>query len=140
MPTSGTRAFLDTNVLVYSFDRQDPKRAPAKALLAEGGFISVQVLNEFVAILVRKAKKNWPDVLAALGEVRLECETIVPLTIILHEKALKISMRYGFRIYDSLIVAAALEAECGVLYAEDMQDGQVIENLTIRDPFRSTVQ
>jgi predicted nucleic acid-binding protein len=52
-----------------------------------------------------------------------------------HDQALRIAERYGFQIYDSLIVAAALEAGCTTLYSEDMQDGQSIDTLTIRNPF-----
>ena len=62
----------------------------------------------------------------------------LPITLATHEAALGIAARFGYRIYDSLIIASALEAACATLYSEDMQDGQVIEGrLTIRNPFRS---
>ena len=56
----------------------------------------------------------------------------------LYRGGLRIRARYGFSFYDSLIVAAALEAGCTTLYSEDMQDGQRIEGLTIRNPFAET--
>ncbi len=53
----------------------------------------------------------------------------------LRDEALKLAARYGYRIYDALILAAAIETGCDVLYSEDMQDGQHIGALTIRNPF-----
>ncbi|HKH35057.1 MAG TPA: hypothetical protein VKA80_13010 [Beijerinckiaceae bacterium] len=59
----------------------------------------------------------------------------MPLTFDLHRSALDISRRYGFTIYDSLILSAAKEARCRVLYTEDLQDGQTIEGVLVRNPF-----
>jgi predicted nucleic acid-binding protein len=95
----------------------------------------VQVLNEFVSIVRRQVKMPWDDVRAALQWILLLCPQAVPVTIKTHEKAVGIAERYGYGIYDSLIVASALEAKCTVLYSEDMQDGQVIDRLTISSPF-----
>ncbi len=72
----------------------------------------------------------------ALSRFKLLCPDPLPTTITTHNLALEIAARYGYRIYDSLVIAAALEASCDTLFSEDMQDGQKIGNLTIRNPFR----
>lgn len=130
------KAFFDTNVLIYAFAQNDPRSDAAEALLAAGGLVSVQILNEFVAVAVRKLGMPWSDVLEALSAIRTLCPSPVPLTVDTHESALRIAQQFGYRIYDSLVVAAALEAGCDTLYSEDMQHGQVIEALTIRNPFK----
>jgi len=96
----------------------------------------VQTLNEFVAVAVRKLAMPWKDVLEALGALRVLCPSPVPLTVQTHDRALRIAGRYGYRIYASLVVAAALQARCNILFSEDLKDGQVIDGLTIRNPFR----
>jgi predicted nucleic acid-binding protein len=107
----------------------------AETLLAAGGALSVQVLNEFVVVARRKLDKNWEEVRRALDILRVFCPEPVPLTVKTHERALDIAERYGYSIFDSLIIAAALHAGASTLYSEDMQDGQAIDGLTIRNPF-----
>lgn len=131
----GERAFFDTNVVIYAFAKDDPRTEIAEALLARGGVIGVQVLNEFVAVAVRKLAMPWEDVLEALSSLRLLFPAPVPLTIETHEAALRITATYGYSIYDSLVIAAALAARCNTLFSEDMRDGQAIGGLTIRNPF-----
>ena len=94
-------------------------------------------MNELTAVAVRKLAMPWKDILEALDALRILCPSPVPLTIQTHDRALRIAGRYRYHIYDSLIIAAALEAGCSILYSEDMQDRQVIEGLTIRNPFRT---
>jgi predicted nucleic acid-binding protein len=131
------KAFLDTNVLVYAIVENDSRKVSARELLAAGGTISVQVLNEFVSVVRRKVEMPWRDVKAALQWIRLLCPDVITITIETHEKAVGIAGRYGYKIYDSLIVASALEAKCPILYSEDMRDGQVIDGrVKIRNPFR----
>jgi predicted nucleic acid-binding protein len=131
------RVFFDTNVLIYAMALGDPRRDRAQQLLAQGGIVSVQILNEFVAVARRKMRMPWDDVVEALDTIRTLCPSPVPITLDVHELALRIARGYGFGIYDALILSAALEANCSMLYSEDLQDGQVIENkLTIRNPFR----
>jgi predicted nucleic acid-binding protein len=79
---------------------------------------------------------SWADISLALGAICVLCPSPVPLTLEVHEKALQIAEQYRYHIYDSLLIAAALKASCTVLYSEDMHDGQVIEGLTIRNPFQ----
>jgi predicted nucleic acid-binding protein len=129
------KAFLDTNILVYAFTSDDPRREKAVALLAGGGVISVQVLNEFVHVSRRKYRRTWDEVQQCLDVVRELLEAPLPLTLEIHRAALRVAQRYGFRFYDSLIVAAALHARSSVLYSEDLQHGQTVERLTIRNPF-----
>jgi predicted nucleic acid-binding protein len=130
------RPFFDTNVLVYVVGQHDERTAPAEALLAAGGVVSVQVLNELAAVAHRKLRMSWEEITEALAAIRALCSAPVPLTVDTHDAALRIASRYGFHIYDALVVAAALEAECATLYSEDLQTDQVIDGtLTIRNPF-----
>src|ERR1022692_382961 len=132
------KAFFDSNVLIYAMVSGDSRRERAQQLVAEGGVISVQVLNEFVAVARRKMRMPWEDVIAALDEVRILFPSPVSITLDTHEAALQIAQQCRFGIYDALIAASALEANCSTLYSEDFQDGQMIDKaLTIRNPFRS---
>ncbi len=130
------RVFLDTNILVYTLGQRDDRTPKAEALLADGGVVSVQVLNELASVASRKIHMSWPDVTAALADIKILCPSPIPITVEIHDAALRLAARYGYHIYDALIVAAALEGECSILYSEDLQDGQVIDGrLTIRNPF-----
>src|SRR6266446_7727860 len=129
--------FLDTNILVYAAAKNDPRAEIATALLAKGGRISVQVLNEFAAIARRKLNWPWQDVAEALAAFRVLLPAPIALSVATHEAALAIAQRDGTGFYDSLIVASAIEAGCSTLLSEDMQDGRKIGGaLTIRNPFR----
>jgi predicted nucleic acid-binding protein len=131
------RAFFDSNVLIYAMVSEDSRRERAHQLVAQGGAISVQVLNEFVAIARRKMRMPWNDVVEALDAVRILFPSPVAITIDTHQAALKIAQQYGFGIYDAMIASSALEANCSTLYSEDLQDGQVIDHqLTVRNPFQ----
>jgi len=130
------KVFFDTNVLVYVVGQQDERTAPAEALIAGGGVVSVQVLNELASVSRRKLGLTWEDIGEALAAIRTLCPSPVPLTIETHEAGLRIAAQYAYHIYDALVVAAALEAECTTLYSEDLQDGQIVDGrLTIRNPF-----
>ena len=130
------RPFFDTNVLVYTIGQHDARTPAADDLLASGGVISVQVLNELASVARRKLKMSWQDVAAALAAVRILCPSPIAITADVHDAALLLAARYDFHIYGALIVAAALEAGCTTLYSEDMQSGQVIDGrLAIRNPF-----
>ena len=130
-------AFFDTNVFVYTVVQDDPRSQKAEELIAEGGTVSVQVLNEFAAVARRKTKMPWDELRFAIENIKALCPDPLPITLDTHNEALTIAEKYGYRIYDALVVASALEAKCTILYSEDMGDGQVIERrLTIRNPFR----
>ncbi|SRR5258708_39292165 len=131
------KAFFDTNVFVYAIIQDDPRSDHAEELIAQGGTVSVQVLSEFAAVARRKTKMPWVEIRRALDGIKALCPDPLPLTLDTHIEALAIAEKYGYRIYDALIVASALEARCTILYSEDMQDGQVIDGrLTVRNPFR----
>jgi predicted nucleic acid-binding protein len=132
---SAPRAFFDTNILVYAVTANDPRAAAAAELLAQGGCLSVQVLDEFASIARRKFNKPWNEIRTTLADIRDLCEPAMALTAETHEAALRIAERYGYQIYDSRIIASATQAGCDVLYSEDMQHGQKIDRLTIRNPF-----
>ena len=82
-----------------------------------------------------KLRLGWPKVDSLLKLAQRFCGEPLPLTLATHEKAVEFAKRYGFHIYDATILASALLAGCSTLYSEDMQDGQRIESLTIRNPF-----
>jgi len=131
-------AFFDTNVFVYAVVQDDPRSQQAEKLIAEGGTVSVQILNEFVDVVRRKARMPWDEVRFAIENITALCPDPLPVTLDTHREALAIAERYGYKIYDALIVASALEARCTILYSEDMQEGRLIDHrLTIRNPFRS---
>jgi predicted nucleic acid-binding protein len=129
--------FLDTNVLIYAFGQDDPRSQISRSLLAKGGVTGVQMLNEFVAIARRKLGFSWEQVLESLEAIRVLCPSVAPLTPESHERGLHVAQRYGYHIFDALVIAVALDAGSSTLYTEDMQDGQRIETLTIRNPFTS---
>ena len=91
----------------------------------EGAVISVQVLNEVTYVLRRKLKMDWPEIREFLALLR-SFVTVEPLSVEVHEEGLRLAERYGFSVYDAMIVAAARLAGCGVLWSEDMQDGLVV--------------
>ncbi|HZR57367.1 MAG TPA: PIN domain-containing protein [Terriglobales bacterium] len=131
------REFFDTNVLIYAVAKNDPRASKAEALLAGGGIISVQSLNEFVSVVRGKLAMSWKEVKELLDLICILCPDPVPISLDTHKTALIIAGKYGYCIYDALIASAALEAGCKTLYSEDLQDGQIINRqLTIRNPFR----
>jgi predicted nucleic acid-binding protein len=133
---SAGERFFDTNVLLYLLSGDAAKADRAEALIADGGTISVQVLNEFAAVASRKLGMAWPEIREILAELRAVCR-VVPLDLETHEAGLSLAERRRLPVYDALIVASALRAGCRVLYSEDFQDGQRFEKqLTVRNPFR----
>jgi predicted nucleic acid-binding protein len=127
-------SFFDTNVLLYLLSKDAAKADRAEELLASGGVVCVQVLNEFASVATRKLAMTIPEIREILSTIRAVC-IVKPLDIETHDLGLDIGERYGFSIYDGLIVAAALRAKCVILYTEDLQHGQAIEKLQIRNPF-----
>jgi predicted nucleic acid-binding protein len=128
-------AFFDTNVALYLLSADTGKADRAETLLAEGGQISVQVLNEFVAVARRKLDMPWREVRDVTAQLRAVCR-VAPLTIEVHDRATRIAERLGLSIYDGTIVASALLAGCRILYSEDFQDGRLIDGqLRVSNPF-----
>ena len=128
--------FFDTSVLLYLLSGDSTRADRAEAALATGGVLSVQVLNEFASVAMRKIRMPLDEIREVLATVRALCK-IVPITEATHDKGLEIADRYGLSIYDAMIVASALIADCEILLSEDMQDGQVFDGaLKIQNPFR----
>lgn len=126
--------FVDTNVLVY-FTLEVEKASFAESLIQDGGTISVQVLNELADIWKRKFGCSWELIQESLRSLRALLN-VVPLTLDTHELGLYVAKRYQLRIYDALLLAAALEAGCTAFWSEDLHEGLIVERqLTIRNPF-----
>jgi predicted nucleic acid-binding protein len=136
--------FLDSNVFIYLFDPVDEhKRGIARDLIqaaieTDRGCISFQVVQETLRVLTGKLPKPLaPEAAQAfLQHSLLPLWTVMP-TPGLYAKALQLQSRLGYGFYDSLIIAAALEAGCKRLLSEDLQHGQRIEGLRIENPFKA---
>jgi predicted nucleic acid-binding protein len=128
--------FIDTNILVYLASNDAAKAARAEAIIAAGGAISVQVINELANLLRRKLQFSWDETHGFLDAIR-GLLAVHPLTLKTHDAGLRFAEKYSFSIYDALIVASALEQGCDTLWSEDMQDGMTLEEgLSIQNPFR----
>jgi predicted nucleic acid-binding protein len=127
-------AFLDTNILIYA-QQTGPKAEQSRALLAQGGKLSVQVLNEFTAVARRKLQHDWTDIAEAILDILTMLDPPLALTFELHTSARALAEENLLSFYDALIVAAAIEAGCGTVYSEDMQHGRTIGGVRIVNPF-----
>ncbi|MBN1408790.1 MAG: PIN domain-containing protein [Calditrichaceae bacterium] len=134
--------FIDTNIIVYSFDKSVPNKSDiakniiAGALELSKGIISFQVIQEFLNVALRKFKSpvTFPDCAKYLNLVLEPLCDVFP-DIELYYRALDVMERWQYTFYDSLIISAALRGNCTILYSEDLQHNQKIENLTIINPF-----
>ncbi len=126
--------FVDTNIALYAFE-PGPKSEPALAALA-GATISVQVLNEFANVCLRKLRFDRSTLASLVSDIRSQVANIEPVFEETHDLAREIVFRYKLGFYDSALLASALLADCDTFYSEDMQHGLIIEDsLTIRNPF-----
>ncbi|MDZ7722206.1 MAG: PIN domain-containing protein [candidate division KSB1 bacterium] len=134
--------FIDTNIFVYAFDQSDKnKQHTANQLIQDAhierkGCISYQVIQEFLNVATNKFKQplSISDCQRYLQSVLSPlCQVFT--SVDLYQYALDIMQRWKYSFYDSLIIAAAIQANCGILYSEDMQHGQSVGSLTILDPF-----
>jgi predicted nucleic acid-binding protein len=134
--------FLDTNLFIYQLETEDKIKAKIANQIIRTGIetgnacISFQVVQECLNTMVRKAQ----ICLSKEQTVQYLDASLSPLlrvypNVSLYRTSLNIQSRYQYSFYDSLIIAAALEAGCKILYSEDMQHGQSIEQMTIRNPF-----
>jgi len=127
-------SFFDSNALLYLLS-DDARADRIEGLLREGGTISVQVLNEVLNVARRKFGLPWPAVIGFLDDLR-GLLTVVPNDLAAHDTGLAVAERYRLSVWDSMIVGAALNADCDRLYSEDMQHGLVVDSrLTIVNPF-----
>lgn len=126
--------FFDTNILIYA-QQTGAKGDAARSLLANGGAISVQVLNEFVNIALRKLGRSWPEIDDAVTDILTLVDAPTPLTLDINVRARALATQHRLSFYDALIVASALSAGSETLLSEDMQDGRSFDGLRIRNPF-----
>ena len=134
--------FLDTNVLVYAFAEDDPRKRGIARSLAESGdaIVSTQVLSELANVLTRRMGFSPSHTRGRLSGIAASCEVMV-VTPSIAGDALRIMERYRYSFFDSQILAAALAAGAKVLYSEDLHRDQTIDGmLTIRSPFRTSAQ
>ncbi len=135
------RFFLDTNIIVYSFepDLKDRKAISDKLIkkaLNGKGCISFQIIQEFLNVATKKF-----DIPLAHNDFKLHIEKVLfPICEVfptkeLYISTLEIQQRWQFSFYDSLVIAAALEANCSILYSEDLQHNQKVKDLTIINPY-----
>lgn len=131
MPAS----FFDTNVLLYVASGDPAKADLAEDLIRGGGTISIQVLNEMANVARRKMSMSWTETHALLSLVR-DLLDVQPVTVDIHDTGLTLAERYSLSVFDAMIAALALHADCDTLWSEDMQDGAVLaERLRIVNPF-----
>jgi len=129
--------FLDTNILIYAFAKGDARTAKAVSLMAAGGTVSVQTLNEFVNASRKKLARDWHEIERELVVIHQLLGPPLPLRADDQKEAIRIARRYNFGIYDSMMIASALAAGCSILYTEDLHNGQKIGGLTVRDPYKT---
>ena len=135
-PMNG-KVFFDSNVVIYSYSNNEPeKQQIARNLISDNfSLVSTQVLQEVANTIVKKFKFTYKDAQLAIVECSHNNELYINTEdTVLH--ACEIAEQYKFSFYDSLIIAAAIEGECEILYSEDLKHEQVIDNrLTIINPF-----
>jgi len=131
-----SRIALDSNILIYnhSLDHED-KRLIARDFFKENPVVSSQVISEYLNVMKRNFKMQKLE-LMQICSLWLEKCSIQPVILSTIKLAQDLVGKHDFQVFDGIIIAAALEADCDILYSEDMQDGQIIENtLKIVNPF-----
>ena len=132
--------FLDTNVFLYAFLNQDvTKKSIAANLIAQSvngrnGYVSLQIVKEFCNIMVKKSGKSAAEIgkaVAIFGMMQ-----IVPGSLQLVQRALALRETFGLQFYDSLLLASAEQSGCGILYTEDLNDGQMYGSVKAVNPFK----
>src|SRR5260370_21462873 len=113
-------SFFDTNVLIYIASGDPVKAAKAESMVGGGGAISVQVLNELANVARRKMRMSWQDTHAFLSLLR-GLLTVHAVAVETHETGLALAERYDLSIYDSMISASALHADCDTLSSDALQ-------------------
>jgi predicted nucleic acid-binding protein len=136
------RYFLDTNIFVYSFDPVEPRKAHiAEELVTRGvtsglGVISYQVVQEFMNVSLRQFSATMTVTELERYFFRILLPMMrVPSSTDLFLEALRLQSAHQLSWYDSLIVAAAMQGGCNVLYSEDFRHGRRFRDLVIQDPF-----
>ena len=128
---------LDTNIMIYAFGKQDDDRKKiAKEVITKCNIISLQVVNETVFVLLKKFNFKFQEVEPIIQFMKLKF-VISDLNTHILDQTIKISTRYSFSFWDSMMIASALNNHCSVLFSEDMHHNQIIEDrLQIINPFK----
>lgn len=132
--SGASRIFLDSNVVLQIISQDIRKADMVHGFLRAEPCISVQVLNEFVSVARRKYKMPWDALRELTAPMKFFC-TVVPLTLESHGLAARIAEASMLNIYDANILASAELAGCHTLFTEDLNNGQRIGGITIRNPF-----
>jgi predicted nucleic acid-binding protein len=128
-------SFLDSNVILYLVSGEEAKADRAEELVAKGGTISVQVLNEIANVSRRRMGMSWTEARNFLSMVRALLR-VAPVTIEVHEAGLDLAERYRLSVYGAMIASVALQENCDTLFSENLQNGLYINGrLRIVNPF-----
>ena len=134
------KVFFDTNVFLYAFLNQDvAKKAKAAMLIAQSvkdctGHVSMQIVNEFCNVMVKKSGKSASEIGNAIG--LFTKMQMVETSLKLVQRALEMREAFNLQFFDSLLLASAERAGCGVLYTEDLNDGQLYGTVRAVNPFK----
>jgi predicted nucleic acid-binding protein len=135
------KVFFDTNILVYANDSAEPRKQEIARNLIKNtltdhrAVISVQVLSEFWVTVTQKIKNPLPESVAEKELELFELMDIIDIRLSVFQDALKMKKLFSLSFWDSLILSAADSANCKIVYSEDMQNGQIISNMRIVNPF-----
>jgi predicted nucleic acid-binding protein len=138
---TNNKIFLDTNVLVYQFDRSAPSKLQraeqiiGQSILEETAVISSQVVQEFMNVALKKFNTPLPaeDLESVMAVLRPLCAHVPSFDF--YERTLKLYKSNSISFYDASIIQAAIDLGCSLLYSEDLQDGRQFGKLTIKNPF-----
>jgi predicted nucleic acid-binding protein len=131
--------FFDSNIPIYA-QEAGPKGDSARALMTQGGVISVQVVNEFANVMRCKYKRTWPEIEAAIADLLVVFDDVRPVNMQMHHMAMFLVREHNTSFYDALIIAAAIDAECEILFSEDLQDGRRFGDLLVVNPFANQLR
>ncbi|TDE11998.1 PIN domain-containing protein [Dyadobacter psychrotolerans] len=132
---TSTNVFVDSNVILYLFDKDGAKKEIAERIIAGSPYINSQVLVEVGNVCKKKFGYSKSDIIGIWADLISDC-----LCVGLEESTMKAAIdlikRYDFQFFDSIIVASAIEVKCSTLFSEAMQDGLIVSGtLTISNPF-----
>jgi len=130
------KVFADTNIVLYTIGQDAHKASIARRIIAAHPSVSTQVINEVTNVCLRKLGFTREQAYAFAEEVMRRTE-VLPVDELVTRKSAELAIRYQLSNWDALIVAAAVLAGCETLYSEDLQHGQVIDGITIENPFRN---
>ena len=135
------KAFFDTNVLVYAFEREDlPRQRAASAVLdaalSQGtAVLSLQVLQEFYVVTTRKIRLPLPPAAARAAVAGFMSFSVFEPNAVHVLRAIDLSIAHRISFWDALILASAAAAGCALLYSEDFATGQTLAGVRVVNPF-----